>query len=343
MARLRLITLMTSALVLFATPVAAEPNPAPAVSAPEQCGGTNMVAELAAKDPAAHSKIVDEAAKIENGDVLLWKIEKGGLPPSYLFGTIHVADKRVTALPEKAQAALAGSKTLAVEIANMTDEGMLAAMTKVPELLAYRDGTTLQAQLTPDEYGKVQALITKSGMPAEAAVVLRPWLVSMLLAISECHRKQMEAGMQPLDGRIEETAKAAGTKIVGLETAESQLAAMASIPNDKQVLILKAGLAYADRTDDMIETIVQLYLQRKIAAAMPFQFVMAEKAGFERSTYDEFMKILINDRNIKMRDGAKPLLEQGNAFIAVGSLHLPGEHGLVKLLRDEGYQVTAAE
>lgn len=341
MARFRLIPLVASLLVALAGPVAAEP--APAGSAPEQCGGDDMVAELAIKDPAAHGKIIAEAAKIENGESLLWKIEKDGIPTSYLFGTIHLADKRVTAMPATVQAALAQSKTLAVEIADMSDEGMLAAMTKVPELLAYRDGTTLQAQLTPDEYAKVQTLITKSGMPAEAAVVLRPWLVSMLLAISDCNRQQLEAGMQPLDSRIEATAKAAGTKVVGLETAESQLSAMASIPNDKQLLILKAGLAYADRTDDMIETIVQLYLARKISATMPFQFVLAEKAGFKPSVYDEFTKILINDRNIKMRDGAKPLLENGGVFIAVGSLHLPGDKGLVRLLRDDGYKVTAAE
>lgn len=343
MARTRLITFLASALTLLASPLAAEPAPKPAASAPEQCGGTDMIAELATKDPTMHSEILSEAAKIENGEALFWKIEKDGLPPSYLFGTMHVADKRITALPSKAQAALADAKTLAVEIADMSDEGMLAAMTKVPELLAYRDGATLQAQLTPDEYAKVQALITKSGMPAEAAVVLRPWLVSMLLAISDCNRQQLEAGMQPLDGLIEARAKAAGAKVIGLETAESQLAAMASIPNDKQILMLKAGLAYADRTDDMIETIVQLYLSRKIAAAMPFQFALSEKVGVARSAYDEFLKILVSDRNIKMRDGAKPLLEKGAAFVAVGSLHLPGETGLVKLLRDAGYKVTAAE
>lgn len=341
MARFRSIMLATLTFAMLSSPLAAEPTAAK--TAPEQCGGGDMVAELAIKDPAAHSKIIADAAKIENGETLFWKIEKDGVPTSYLFGTIHVADKRVVAIPAKVQAALADSKTLAVEIADMSDEGMLAAMTKVPELLAYRDGTTLQAQLSPDEYAKVQGLITKSGMPAEAAVVLRPWLVSMLLALSDCHRQQLEAGMQPLDGRIEATAKAAGIKVVGLETAESQLAAMASIPNDNQIQILKAGLAYADRTDDMIETIIQLYLNRKISQTMPFQFMLAEKVGIPPSAYDDFVKILVDNRNIKMRDGARPLLAKGGAFIAVGSLHLPGAAGLVKLLRDDGYQVTAAE
>ena len=38
---------------------------------------------------------------------------------------------------------------------------------------------------------------------------------------------------------------------------------------------------------------------------------------------------------------AEPILAAGNAFIAVGALHLPGPDGLVELLRKAGYTVTA--
>jgi uncharacterized protein YbaP (TraB family) len=41
-----------------------------------------------------------------------------------------------------------------------------------------------------------------------------------------------------------------------------------------------------------------------------------------------------------MRDSARPLLDKGNAFIAVGGYHLFGENGLVELLRKAGYKVT---
>jgi len=33
-------------------------------------------------------------------------------------------------------------------------------------------------------------------------------------------------------------------------------------------------------------------------------------------------------------------LQQGNAFIAVGALHLPGETGILNLLAGQGYQIT---
>ncbi len=42
-----------------------------------------------------------------------------------------------------------------------------------------------------------------------------------------------------------------------------------------------------------------------------------------------------------MEPTAEPLLEEGGLFIAVGALHLPGKKGLVALLREAGYTVTA--
>jgi uncharacterized protein YbaP (TraB family) len=42
-----------------------------------------------------------------------------------------------------------------------------------------------------------------------------------------------------------------------------------------------------------------------------------------------------------MADRAVPLLEKGNVFIAIGALHLPGEEGVVELLRAKGYRLTA--
>ncbi len=48
------------------------------------------------------------AQKFSRG--LLWRVSQPGVAPSYVFGTIHLADPRVLELPEPVTRALARSK-----------------------------------------------------------------------------------------------------------------------------------------------------------------------------------------------------------------------------------------
>ncbi len=165
----------------------------------------------------------------------------------------------------------------------------------------------------------------------------------MLLAMSDCERMQVAAGAPVLDMRVAEEAQKKGLAVKGLESVQSQLTALAAVPDDQQVQMLKVGLKYADRADDMMETLVQMYLKRRIGAAMPFQLALAAQQGTPASAFDGFKQTLLVERNEKMRDTALPILNDGKAFIAIGALHLPGPTGLVALLRGAGYRVTAIE
>lgn len=331
-----------SALALAAlSPAAAED--ANIASAAQTCGGIDMLAEAQSKDPELFRTVTDAAKKLENSEALLWKIEKAGLPPSHLFGTIHISDPRVTTLSDKVKSALSESKTVVLEFVGGQDAAVAALTASAGQHLIYTDGTTLESRLTPEDFAQVKTVVGKIGMPGEIAGLMRPWIVNMLLAISDCERQKMEKGADALDTQIEKTAKAKGLTLAGLETPEQQMTAMTSIPEDQQIQMLKAGLKYADRSNDMLETLVQMYLKRQISAAMPLQIAMAAKVGTPASAYDGFVKILLNDRNAHMRDNAKPILDKGGAFVAVGALHLPGPAGLVTLLRNAGYTVTAVE
>ena len=344
--RLQLAVMLVPAL-LFAAPCGAaepdKPGAATTAAAAAKCGGIDMLAEAQVKEPELYQRVMGDAAKVINTEAILWKVEKAGVPPSHLLGTIHLSDARVTTLSDKIRGAFDASKTVVLEFAGVSDTAMAAMIGNAGELLIYTDGRNLQGQLTPEEFAKVQGLVAKSGMPGEFAAMLRPWLINMLLAISDCERKSLETGAAALDSRLELDAKSQGKEVLGLETPQSQLAALASVPDEQQVQMLKAGLKFADRSDDMLETLVQMYVKRQLGATMPFQVALAEKAGVPASAFDGFLKILLVDRNAKMRDGALPILEKGNALIAVGALHMPGPMGLVALLRDAGYTVTAVE
>ena len=245
-----------------------------------ECRGTDMLAELATTDPEGHKRVIEKAAQLENSEVLFWKIEKPGVEPSYLFGTIHLSDSRVTTFPPKITEALAKSKTLALEVADLSDAALGAAMASSAALLVYSDGQTLEQKLQKSEFERVQTLVAKAGIPGDAAKLLKPWLVSTLLAISDCERRQIEAGAAVVDMRLAEYAKSHSVPVVGLETIEQQLAALAGVPDDEQLQMLEVGLKYADRTSDMLETLLQLYVGRRMGAAMPFQIALPKNLAF---------------------------------------------------------------
>ena len=281
--------------------------PAAAEDVAGRCQGTDMLAELHVKSPDVYNKVMADSAALSNTEAVLWKVEKPGIAPSYLFGTMHLSDPRVSELPDAVKDAIAHSKSVALEVADLSDKAVAAAMTKAAALIVYTDGKSLKGALTDDEYKQVQQAVTKSGMPGELAAMMKPWLVSMLLATSDCERKQLASRRKAvLDLRVAAEAQKNGVYVSGLETIEDQLGALAAVPDDQQVAMLKVGLKYIDRADDMMETMVQMYVKRQIGAAMPFQLALAAESGMPASAFDGFKKTLLIDRNAKMRDAAYP-------------------------------------
>jgi uncharacterized protein YbaP (TraB family) len=136
----------------------------------------------------------------------------------------------------------------------------------------------------------------------------------------------------------------AGKELEGLETGQEQFEAMNSVPLDKQVELLTGTAALYHLLPDMFETMIALYLDGEIAMIMPTLTGIGMLNGQDEDESESlFQQFLIVDRNRTMAERALPILEKGNVFIAVGALHLPGEEGIVELLRKAGYTVTAAE
>lgn len=308
-----------------------------------RCHGTDMLTEMKTSAPDAYKKVMEESSALPNTEAVLWKIEKPGVAVSYLFGTMHLSDPRVATLSPAVKDDIAQSKTVALEVADLSDKAVAAAMAKAATLIVYTNGQSLKNALTDEEYKQTQQVVQKSGMPGELAAAMKPWLVSMLLATSDCERKQLASGKTVLDLQVAAEAQKHGIPIKGLETIEDQLSALAAVPDDQQIAMLKVGLKFIDRADDMTETLVQMYAKRQLGAAMPFQLALAAQTGTSASAFDGFKQTLLIDRNAKMRDAALPLLNAGGAFIAVGALHLSGPTGLVALLRQSGFTVTAVE
>ena len=307
------------------------------------CQGASILEELAEERPAAFANVMQLAARTPNTQAMLWKLTREGTPPSYLFGTAHMTDPRITKLSKAVKDAIASSKVVALEISDVSPMAMAQAISQAPQLMLFEGQRRLDLLLSPEEFSAVRRQLEIARLPSQFAKRFKPWVVSMVMAISECERRRMNKGHLVLDMIVAERAREADIPVVGLETIEDQLTAAAKVPMEEQIALLRAGLSLADRAEDLRETILQLYLSRNLGAALPLQQFIAQRYGDRNLDFRGFRSRLIDKRNRMMRTHALPLLQQGHVFIAVGALHLIGDNGLVALLRNAGYEVTPVE
>lgn len=310
-------------------------------AAPDECNGRDLIAELKNTNPEIHQRIISDGGKVVNTEAVLWKLTKPGLEPSYLLGTMHVSDPRMTALSDKVKAALATTKTIALEIADLSPQAMGKAIAQDPKLIFYFDGTTLDRTLTAQEFAVAKDVLIGAGLPAQAAALVKPWFVYLMMAVPACEIARVKTGKLVLDAKVAQYGKDHGISIVGLESAIQQMKIFAGMPEKDQVELVKFSIAYDDQRENMFETMIQLYLKRRLGLIVPLSSALAELRALKMEGMDRFMKTVVVERNHGMRDKALPLLAKGGAFIAVGALHLVGEEGLVALFRKAGYTVTA--
>jgi uncharacterized protein YbaP (TraB family) len=306
------------------------------------CSGEDLVAQLHDSDPQLHADILAQAAETENGDNLLWRVEKtdSAMEPSFLFGTMHVTDPRVVDLPGAVRAAFDASKTVVIESTDVLDQAaMMAALAANPELTMFTDATTLRSLIPADDLPMVEATLRTRGLPLSTINRMKPWMVAAIVALPSCEFERKTAGEPILDLLIAQQAQASGKELAGLETVTDQLGAMASLPMDLHVEGLVETLRLGDKIDDVLETMVTLYRSERIGMFWPF-FRAVLPSGEAGAGYADFEEVMINARNRNMAEAAEAFLQEGGAFIAVGALHLPGPEGLVALLRDAGYTVT---
>ncbi len=309
------------------------------------CKATDLLATLEADGRLA--AVEAEAARTVNGEGKLFRIEKPGVPPSFLLGTMHLADARVLALGEAAEAALTDARRLVIETTDVLEPAKAAAAFLAhPDLINLPKGQTLADLLSDEEETRITAALEARGMPFHAVRTLQPWFLSISLMLPACEMAHRADGAAVLDAALAQRAMAAGKPVEGLETSAEQLAALASLPMELQLEGLVATVDLAEHLPDVMETMVSLYVDGRIAMIMPTIEAAIPKGGVlvgAGDGYAEFEERIVTDRNRRMAERMQPMLTAGCAFVAVGALHLPGEEGIVALLREAGWTVTRAD
>jgi uncharacterized protein YbaP (TraB family) len=325
---MKLACLTCLSLLLLASPALADTAPV--------CAGRDLTLDPSVKpDFAAHP---DEAI---NGEGLLWKIEKPGLAPSYLYGTMHSTNAAAIALAQRAAVEIDGAKSVATELGGPFDSarkldlgaGMLKAALSPGE-------DTFARMMSKTDAEAVDAFLATRGFPSQMTHHLKLWFVAASIGLPKCEVEGERLGLTEVDQMIAQIGRDHGLPVVGLETIEEQTKTLASVPDALAAELLVASAKAPNLNDDGYATLLSLYLQKRPSAAIAVLDAVPGLTKEQRDAEVEFTRLLLVGRNEIMMARAAPLLDKGGAFIAVGAFHLTGKNGLIELARAAGYRVT---
>jgi len=311
------------------------------------CTGKNLISQLKVDNPALAAKLAEKAKEQPFGSGTFFKVEKDGAKPSYIMGTMHVADPRITTLSASRTQALKNADIVALEIAEIIDDAKMATLSaQNMDKIMYLTGADLSKKLDAEQSKTVQALALEQGMPWSVASKMRPFFLMANLSIPACEKARQAKGMASLDKMLGNTAKNEGTPVIGLETFVGQLKAVGDLPEEMKLKSLVDSARLGDKLPDMFETMIDMYTTGETGLIWATMHAMGPD-GFtdeeNRTDYAEFQRVMIDKRNVTMADGSEPLIKKGNAFIAVGALHLPGEKGVLNILAQRGYKITLVQ
>ncbi|MET0170140.1 MAG: TraB/GumN family protein [Aliihoeflea sp.] len=305
------------------------------------CAGIDMLAAMERDDPDAYAQLMEASQASLNGEAMLWRVTSPEGAVSHLYGTMHVTDPRITTLSPDAQAAFDASRTLVIETTDILDpSAMMAAMAQRPDLMMFTDGTTLSSLLATQEREAVESALQERGLSLASLDKMKPWMIAAMATLPVCEMTRKAAGAEILDVALATRALEAGMEIKGLETTVEQLGAMSELPLEFHMRALVETLALGSKVDDIIETMVVIHQRGEPGLFWPFFEASLPGAAEDGVAIAGFEQSVITDRNHTMAERAKQYLDVGDAFVAVGALHLPGEEGIVAILRDVGFEIT---
>ncbi len=257
---------------------------------------------------------------------LLWELSKPGIEPAYLFGTIHSEDPEVLQLPQPVQQAIDRCNTVVLEML-LDAEAMMYSSTA----MLMMDGRMLSDIIGKPLFRQTASAIRSRGIQELVLERMKPWAAAVILSMPAS-----ETGLV-LDMMLYQSALEQGKSVHGLETVEEQLNVFEALSEKDQVLLLQDAVENFPELDALHAELLEAYKQRDLAGLMALGEA-AMQAG-DQQLADEFQQHLVVDRNHRMLDRMQVYLRQGEVFIAVGALHLPGEEGLLKLLEQQGFTV----
>jgi uncharacterized protein YbaP (TraB family) len=257
---------------------------------------------------------------------LLWRITRDGRS-SYLYATLHVGKPAWQRLGPQVTAALRASDALALEV-DPGDPAVMQALLDLPR------GTTLPAPLNQ----RLQQAFERACLPPALLAPLHPVLQATTLTVLEARWLGMDPAFA-LESVLAAQARVAGLRVVALETAAQQMAALVAGGDAETQALVDQGLR---QLEDLSA--------RRVLARLAAAWESGNLAALQ--DYETWCECVADDSDRaflrRLNDERNPVLASGieaghrqhrQLFAAVGALHMTGPQSLPRLLAARGFAV----
>lgn len=254
---------------------------------------------------------------------LFWQMESPDGKISYLFGTMHTDDNRVTEFSPTVIQALKNADTFMLEVADAPPASLL----QLPQ-------GNLKQYLTEAELDQVARLADIHVMPMDMALKMKPWLLAVLFDLPKPQTPFAQDLL--LKAKAEELDK----RVLGLESPQEHFGVMDNLTTEEQLQMLRAVLKRSQKQKERdFEQLMKAYLAGDAEQVANMDDAMT-RGVIPDALWQRMRVKLLDERNVLMAARSLEQAKQGRVFIAVGAAHLAGKNGLIQAFRQAGFKLT---
>ena len=264
---------------------------------------------------------------------LVWKISGNGIKkPSYILGTHHGCPFTYCDSIPGLMKAFDKVDNIIGEI-NMIEFDQMSPerMQKMQVMMMMPADTSLLSLFSTEEAAKVNEWLGKKmGASLEMLSVMKPMTIMVTVQNKEMMEVMPEiATMTTIDKYMQTLGQRKGKTIGELETADYQMELLYGNSLEEQADALLEMIDHGD-SKGLLQQLTNAYKSQNLDTL--WKVFQEQMTGYE---YDAIVKV----RNLNWEKQMKEMLPKQTTLFVVGAGHLPGEYGMINLLREAGYKI----
>lgn len=288
-------------------------------------------------------------ASLSTSAQLLYKISGKGLTaPSYIVGTYHLAEASFVDSIPGMRRAMADCQQVYGELM-MNELFAPDSLALLQQAMMLPGEMTLDSLLTADEMNRVNGFMRETiGLDmtnpqlAQQMGKMTPQALSVVFSVFSYIKKGGKLDPENgFDNYFQKEAHAQGKKVGGLETMAFQIKALyegKSLERQKELLMCQIDNSVF--MDEMADRIVKAFYAQDLDG---IKEAMDQKLHNSCDNSPEEDALLVDNRNADWLTKMPALMAQKPTLFAVGAAHLPGQKGVLNLLRQAGYTVEGVK